>query len=136
MKFAVACCSKESQNLIVDKAHGVLSSTTSLMQKGSLCTVPGQVEGLMPSLAWSSLRNKLNLKSNGPERSVGCNFDEAVDMILSTNECRSFDSNPSGRTSTGNEISLTNICQDATNSRLLQNNVIVGLAWIGKGLPM
>ncbi|XP_050235075.1 MMS19 nucleotide excision repair protein homolog isoform X2 [Mercurialis annua] len=44
IKDAVACCSVESQNIIISKAYGVLSSSTSLPLKGSMPDNPVQLE--------------------------------------------------------------------------------------------
>ncbi|KAJ6706369.1 DNA REPAIR/TRANSCRIPTION PROTEIN MET18/MMS19 [Salix purpurea] len=46
MKLAVACCSVESQNIIVDKAYTVLSSSTFLSMKDSLSSLQAQLEEL------------------------------------------------------------------------------------------
>uniref|UniRef100_A0A6N2NHI5 MMS19 nucleotide excision repair protein n=1 Tax=Salix viminalis TaxID=40686 RepID=A0A6N2NHI5_SALVM len=46
MKLAVACCSVESQNIIVNKAYTVLSSSTFLSMKDSLSSLQAQLEEL------------------------------------------------------------------------------------------
>lgn len=46
MKLAVASCSVESQNIIIDKAYAVLSSSTFLSTKDSLSSLQAQLEEL------------------------------------------------------------------------------------------
>lgn len=46
MKLAVASCSVESQNIIIDKAYTVLSSSTFLSMKDSLSSLQAQLEEL------------------------------------------------------------------------------------------
>ncbi|KAJ9179251.1 hypothetical protein P3X46_011061 [Hevea brasiliensis] len=89
--------------------------------------------------ALGSLLNKLDLKSNGTGISGSCTLEEAIDIIFSTNLLSYFENGPfggCGRTSNGDEISSSNLFPFAPNNELLQINVIVGLAWIGKGLLM
>jgi DNA repair/transcription protein MET18/MMS19 len=46
MKLAVASCSVENQNIIIDKAYTVLSSSTFLSTKDSLSSLQAQLEEL------------------------------------------------------------------------------------------
>ena len=46
MKLAVASCSVENQNIIIDKAYTVLSSSTFLSMKDSLSSLQAQLEEL------------------------------------------------------------------------------------------
>ncbi|KAG8643374.1 hypothetical protein MANES_11G033500v8 [Manihot esculenta] len=188
MKLAVACCSVESQNMIIHKAFSVLSSSPSLQLKESLSDISVQRERLAPTQetdkfstrdewilslfasviiavrpqthipntrtvlhlfitallkgyvtaaqALGSLLNKLDLKSNGTSISGHCTLEEAIDIIFSS---KSFDNVPLGGhgiTNNGDEISFPNLCLGAASNGLQQINVIVGLAWVGKGLLM
>jgi DNA repair/transcription protein MET18/MMS19 len=46
MKLAVASCSVESQNMIIDKAYTVFSSSNFLSTKDSLSSLQAQLEEL------------------------------------------------------------------------------------------
>jgi DNA repair/transcription protein MET18/MMS19 len=46
MKLVVASCSVRSQNIIIDKAYTVLSSSTFLSMKDSLSSLQAQLEEL------------------------------------------------------------------------------------------
>jgi DNA repair/transcription protein MET18/MMS19 len=50
MKLAVASCSVESQNKIIDKAYTVLSSNTFLSTKDSLSSLQAQLEAQLEEL--------------------------------------------------------------------------------------
>jgi DNA repair/transcription protein MET18/MMS19 len=50
MKLAVASCSVESQNIIIDKAYTVLSSSTFLSTKDSLSSLQAQLEAQLEEL--------------------------------------------------------------------------------------
>ncbi|CAK7356760.1 unnamed protein product [Dovyalis caffra] len=191
MKVAVACCSVESQNIIIDKAYTVLSSSTFLSVKDSLSSLQVQLKELEPTQemdkfpsrdewthslfasviialrpqthipnirtvlhflkiallkgsvtaaqALGSLVNKLDLKTSGTECSVGCTFEEAMDIIFGKSLRSSSDNVPAGEsgiTGNGSETGLTFLALGAANSGLLQVRSVVGLAWIGKGLLM
>jgi DNA repair/transcription protein MET18/MMS19 len=50
MKLAVASCSVENQNIIIDKAYTVLSSSTFLSTKDSLSSLQAQLEAQLEEL--------------------------------------------------------------------------------------
>ena len=50
MKLAVASCSVENQNIIIDKAYTVLSSSTFLSMKDSLSSLQAQLEAQLEEL--------------------------------------------------------------------------------------
>jgi DNA repair/transcription protein MET18/MMS19 len=50
MKLAVASCSVESHNIIIDKAYTVLSSSTFLSTKDSLSSLQAQLEAQLEEL--------------------------------------------------------------------------------------
>jgi DNA repair/transcription protein MET18/MMS19 len=50
MKLVVASCSVESQNIIIDKAYTVLSSSTFLSTKDSLSSLQVQLEAQLEEL--------------------------------------------------------------------------------------
>lgn len=170
MKLAVAYCSIESQNIIIQKAYSVLSANTSLQletigtEKFScrdewICSLFASViialrpqthipnartvlHLLMTALhngcvaasqALGSMVNKLNMKSNDTGIFGDFTFEEAMDIIFSSNLWSSFGNDIK---SCGDEIDLSNLFLDASRSPSLQFPVIVGLAWIGKGLLM
>ncbi|XP_065866640.1 MMS19 nucleotide excision repair protein homolog isoform X2 [Euphorbia lathyris] len=88
--------------------------------------------------ALGSVVNKLDLKPNGTGISGDCTFEEAMDIIFSSN-LFSLGDDPLKRcntTSFGDEMDLTNLILGAAKGQLLQYPAIVGLAWIGKGLLM
>ncbi|KAJ4831086.1 hypothetical protein Tsubulata_006074 [Turnera subulata] len=180
MKLVVACCSVESQNVMVNKAYSVLLSGTSLPLKQSLSTIQ-EVENLCSRDEWilslfasviialrpqthvpnirpilhlfmgsllkgyidaaqalGSLVNKLDLNSNEMKISGDCTFEEAMDVIFSSNflsSCENSSPGGHGGMSSESEISITSLCL-GTRTGLLQIHAIVGLAWIGKGLLM
>ncbi|KAF4399204.1 hypothetical protein G4B88_022287 [Cannabis sativa] len=81
--------------------------------------------------ALGSIINKLGTKSYRAEMSNGFMLEEAIDILLKT---RSWNPQDSGALSSGNEMSLAELCLGFVNHRQLQINAIVGLAWVGKGL--
>ncbi|KAM6585194.1 hypothetical protein CsatB_012196 [Cannabis sativa] len=81
--------------------------------------------------ALGSIINKLGTKSYRAEMTNGFMLEEAIDILLKT---RSWNPQDSGALSSGNEMSLAELCLGFVNHRQLQINAIVGLAWVGKGL--
>lgn len=191
MKIAVACCSVESQRIIVNKSASVLSLGISAPLKESLFTTSMQTESfyfdqgmdvysvrdewlysLLASVivalrpqtrvtklkdilrlfvtvllngnvsaaqALGSLVNKLGLKSDGTDVCQDCTIDEAINIIFRMNVWSSFANDSLERKATisnGNELDLADLSLGSIRSELLQDHVITGLAWIGKGLLM
>ncbi|XP_048129952.1 MMS19 nucleotide excision repair protein homolog isoform X2 [Rhodamnia argentea] len=91
------------------------------------------LKGHVPSAqALGSLVNKFGSKANGQST-----LDEAMDIIFNTSISHA-DSAYGISMGIGDKstMNLADLCFGASNSRLLQINAIVGLAWIGKGLLM
>ncbi|KAF4362145.1 hypothetical protein F8388_023997 [Cannabis sativa] len=162
MKVTVASCSWELQNTIIQKAYTVLASNTSLLPKKSPLTfIPVELEGLQLTLHADNVSGKdelllslfasprveiPNIKeilhlflttllkghvSSAQALGSIINKLEAIDILLKT---RSWNPQDSGALSSGNEMSLAELCLGFVNHRQLQINAIVGLAWVGKGL--
>ncbi|KAI3416950.1 MMS19 nucleotide excision repair protein [Psidium guajava] len=96
------------------------------------------LKGHVPSAqALGSLVNKFGSKSNGQSTLDDCPLEEAMDIIFNTSITHADGargiSMGIGDKSTMN---LADLCFGASNSRPLQINAIIGLAWIGKGLLM
>nr|XP_043614238.1 MMS19 nucleotide excision repair protein homolog [Erigeron canadensis] len=139
MKLAVACCSEDDQSMILDKAFSILSSSTSFHLNESavfscredwiISLFDSVIIALRPRRQFNNdeeiLKILMRSLSNGHVSSahaLGSVFnkmplEEAVDITFNSFITRLYN---------GDSLIASNI----------NVNVIVGLAWIGKGLIM
>ncbi|XP_052182426.1 MMS19 nucleotide excision repair protein homolog isoform X2 [Diospyros lotus] len=107
-----------------------------ILQKFTAALLSGNVPAAQ---ALGSIVNKLPLKVNTVETSGGCSLEEALDIIygnsLWTSDGYSL-SRICGGISDGSEIGLSGLRSSTQESWLFHVHVVVGLAWIGKGLLM
>lgn len=185
MKLVVAACSVDSQNIIIQKAYAVLSSSTFDLKKSTtnmpICLDGPKINNMSSRDDWilslfaavvmavspqahipnvksmlhmflilllkghipaaqalGSMLNKMILHTNTGDISSDCSLEEAVNIIFNTT-LWIFHDNSSPSTSRGtdaNEMDLTTLCYSFIKDRCLPVHVIIGLAWIGKGLLM
>ncbi|KAI4325317.1 hypothetical protein MLD38_030729 [Melastoma candidum] len=90
------------------------------------------LKGHIPSAeALGSILNKLSSTAQGNKAVYNCSLEEAIDLIFKMSI-----SNEQAVGHNDNRTSIVDICLGSSNSKLLQANAIVGLAWMGKGLLM
>ncbi|KAK1315359.1 hypothetical protein QJS10_CPA06g00832 [Acorus calamus] len=156
MSLVVAGCRDEYQNLIVEKAHAILSSrpffelmdsepsihdSPSPTDHSSKCqsnreyvTVFLLLRGhVSAAQALGSMMNKWPTKISSGELSDTCNLEEAIDIVF---KISSVLSSGFERKSDDLDDNHTNSCHPIDGHNLVQIHAVIGLAWIGKGLLM